>query len=191
MSTRTRPRCAGPAVVALLALLLGACATIQTGSHYDESTNFGAYETFSWIDDEPYVADGASPRISPLTQSKIAAAIRAQLEQKGYSFVAERDGADFVVAFTVGTRDRIRVESYPVEFRAYRGWHIYGSHYYVRETRVHSYTEGTLGVDIFDNASRKPVWHGWAEKTITESDRRDPSAAIEEGVGMLFEAFPR
>ncbi len=46
-------------------------------------------------------------------------------------------------------------------------------------------------MDIFDNESGKPVWHGWAEKTVTESDRDDPGPAIEEGIGKLFEAFPR
>ncbi len=170
---------------------LTACATISTGSHYDETTNFGAYQTFSWIDPVPYISDGSATRISPLTQNKIQQAIQTQLERRGYSFTENRENADFVVAYTVGTRDEIRVTSYPIGYRGSRGWHIHGNYYYIRETPVHSYTEGTLAVDVFDGKIKEPVWHGWAEKTITESGREDPSSVIEEGVAKLFQLFPR
>jgi hypothetical protein len=186
-----RWRLAGIATITALSAFLTACATISTGSHYDETTNFGLYQTFSWIDEAPYISDDSSVRLSPLTQSKIQRAIQTQLENKGYSFSEDRDNADFVVAYTVGTREKISVTSYPVGFHGSWGWHVHGSYYYVREYSEHSYTEGTLGVDIFDGKSRKPVWHGWAEKSITESDREDPSSVIKEGVAKLFESFPR
>jgi len=67
--------------------LVGACATISTGSHYDETNNFGLYKTFSWIDENPYINDVSTIRVDPLTQSKIQNAIQNQLEQKGYSFL--------------------------------------------------------------------------------------------------------
>jgi len=177
--------------ITAVSAFLTACSTISTGSHYDETTNFGAYQTFSWIDESPYISDDSTVRLSPLTQSKIQQAIQAQLEEKGYSFVDDRRVADFVVAFTVGTREKISVTSYPVGYHGSWGWHVHGSYYYVREYSEHRYTEGTLGVDIFDGKSKKPVWHGWAEKTITESDREDPSSVIKEGVAKLFQSYPR
>ncbi|RLA31704.1 MAG: hypothetical protein DRR11_10175, partial [Gammaproteobacteria bacterium] len=146
---------------------------------------------FSWIDENPYISDASTIRVDPLTQSKIQNAIQNQLEQKGYSFVEDRDNADFVLAYTVGTREKIRISSYPVGYRGSWGWHVYGSHYYVHEYTQHSYTEGTLSIDIFDGKTKQPVWHSWAEKSITESDRKDPSAIIKEGVAKLLESFPR
>ena len=175
----------------LLTSLLGACATIRTGSHFDETTDFGAYQSFSWIDDTPYIsAENAFP-VSALALSMVKSEIQAQLELKGYAYTDVRDNADFVVAFTVGTREEIRIDSYPADYRGRWGWHVPYSHYYYREISAHTYNKGTLGVDIFDNESGKPVWHGWAENTVTESDRDDPGPAIEEGIGKLFEAFPR
>ena len=53
-----------------------------------------------------------------------------------------------------------------------------------------TYTRGTLGIDIFDLESARPVWHGWAEETVTESDRRDPDRVIREGVAGIFADFP-
>lgn len=178
-------------IIVTSAWALAGCVAINTGSHYDETANFSAYKTFSWVSDQPYVYDETSIRISPLTQNKIRVAIRNRLEKSGYAFTDTPGSADLLVAYTVGTRDKIRVESYPVEYSGSWGWHVHGSHYYVREVSEHSYTEGTLGVDIFDGHSNKPIWHGWAEKTISDSDRKDPGPIIEEGVTRLFDSFPR
>src|SRR3990170_7109803 len=71
--------------VGLLSIVaLQGCETIDTGSHYDETNNFGDYRSFSWIDDTPYIAGGgrSEVRVSPLTQTKIERAIRAELESK-------------------------------------------------------------------------------------------------------------
>jgi hypothetical protein len=181
------------AIGLLYIVALHGCETIDAGSHYDETNNFGDYRSFSWIDDTPYIAGGSRSevRVSPLTQTKIERAISAELESKGYSFTEDRDDADFVIAYTVGTRDEITVNSYPLPYRGDWGWHVYGSRYYVHEYREHSYTKGTLSVDVFDGGTNSPVWHGWAEKTITESDREDPSQSIIDAVARLFEEFPR
>jgi hypothetical protein len=121
----------------------------------------------------------------------IESAIRTQLQQQGFVFSDVREDADFVLAYTVGTRDNVRIESYPIGYRGHWGWHVPYSHYYFREVSVHNYTKGTLGVDLFDNETGKPVWHGWAEKTVTQSDRDDPGATIEQGVAKLFSSFPK
>ncbi len=52
------------------------------------------------------------------------------------------------------------------------------------------YTEGMLAVDVFDNESRQPVWHGWARKRITGRDIEDPEASIDEAVEAILADFP-
>ena len=180
------------AALLLVAYFAAGCASISTGAHYDETMNFGAYKRFAWIDEQPHIvgAEETGIIISPLTQTKIQAAIRAELERKGFSFVENDADADFVVAYTVGTRNEVSVESYPQSYHGTWGWHVRGSHYYVNEVTTHSYTRGTLGVDVFDRKSRKPVWHGWAEKTITTGDKEDPGPTIEAGVSQMLELFP-
>jgi len=174
----------------ILAGLLCSCATINTGSHFDETANFGAYKSFSWIDDEPMISMDSSIPVSALALSMIETAIQSELTVKGYAFAENREDADFVVGYTIGTRENIRVDSYPAHYRGRWGWHVPYSYYYYQDISAHSYTKGTLSVDIFDNESGKPVWHGWAEKTVSQSDREDPTPAIKEGVRMLFESFP-
>jgi len=173
-------------------LFVGACATIRTGHHRDEANDFSRYQSFSWIADSPYVRGDSSTAatVDPLTQTKIQRAIRETLEGRGYRFTDDRNDADFVIAYTVGSRQDVSVDSYPIAFRGAWGWHVRGGFIYAYDRDVHTYTRGTLGVDIFDEKTRQPVWHGWAEKTVTESDKADPTATIYAAVGKLFEGFP-
>ncbi len=177
-------------LVLVLAAAAGGCSTIRSGSHVDETADFSDYRSWSWIADDPHVAADEIP-VSPLTHAKIREAISEQLRIKGYEFAAERESADFVVSYTVGRRDKLRVSSWPVAYRGPWGWHVAGSRYYVREYEEHVYTEGSLSVDVFDALSRQPVWHGWAEKSVTERDRQDPTEVIRDGVARLLEPFPR
>lgn len=179
------------ASLALCYLAIVACATIRTGTHYDETVDFSSYKTFAWIDEQPHIAPSSSIPVSALALEHLHTAIRSELTGKGYTFVEDRDEADFVVAFTIGTRDRIVVDSYPPEYRGSWGWHVPYSQFEYREVGTHTYTSGTLGVDIFDNESGRPVWHGWAEKTITTNDRDDPRPTIQDGIARLFQDFPR
>ena len=177
------------------ALFLGAvltgCATIKTGAHQDESASFRTYQTFAWIADNPLIlGDGEATAVSPLSQKKITGAIESELRAKGFRYSTDRDQADFVLSYTVGTREKLEARSYPSGYRGSWGWHMYGLYYYTTEVDHRTYTEGTLGIDIFDGNSKQPVWHGWASKTILASDRENPSPAIREAVAGIFTHFP-
>ena len=164
---------------------------MKVGSHQDESVSLLGYGTFSWITDDPLIlAAGDQAEISPLSKKKIIDAIAATLQAKGYVLSTDRDAADFVVSYTIGTRERISASSYPHRYGGDWGWDLYGHDYYNVEVQEHSYTEGTLGVDIFDGDSNQPVWHGWVSKTISMSDRQNPSPAIEKAVDSVLALFP-
>lgn len=177
--------------VLLLGAFLSGCATMNSGSHYDESATFGHYQTFAWIAGNPLIrGEGDQPPISALSQKKIAQAIEGELSQKGFTYTTNPDQADFVVAYTVGTRERIDASSYPNDYRGDWAWHMYGRYYYQTEVVHRTYTEGTLGIDIFDGKTNQPVWHGWASKSVTSADRNDPSPAIRKAVAAIIKRFP-
>ncbi len=179
------------AAVFLLGVLLSGCATIKTGSHHDESQSFNNYRTFAWIAENPLVLGvGEQPPISPLSRHKIVEAIKDELGKKGFTYLANADNADFVISYSVGTREKIDARSYPSVYQGEWGWHIYGRYYYQTEIVHRSYTEGTLGIDVFDGATKQPVWHGWATKTISPSDRENPSSSIRKAVAGIFQRFP-
>lgn len=176
-----------PAGVVLVAVvLLAACATtLPVRMDYDRQADFSGYRTFTWISDNPLI--GSNPEVSALTRSRIITAIGNELERKGYAKAASRDDADFAVGFTVGTRDRIDIDSYPV---AYRGsWYRRHSFWYY-EVQTWTYQEGMLAIDIFDQATHQPVWHGFTSKRITAGDRANPAPVIQEAVAAILAKFP-
>jgi hypothetical protein len=172
----------------LLALLAGCAGTIRARSDYDRSQSFARYHTFAWMNEEPMIAPpGATVQVSALNRRRIVEAIERELTAKGFQRLPERAAADFVVAYTVGARDRIDAQSYPAPYNGL--WH-WGWPYYGRDVDVRTYTEGTLAVDIFDGATRQPVWHGRATKRISAEDVEHAADEIRVAVAAILKDFP-
>ena len=113
------------------------------------------------------------------------------MNAKGYREVQNPEAADVVIAFTVGSRDQIKVDSYPASYHAgyTRRGYYYGMNYGT-ETRVRQYTEGQLAVDIFEVASRNPAFHGVASKRISYADRKDQQGTLDAIAMEALSGFP-
>lgn len=168
--------------------LLASCATIRADSDYYEAADFSQYRSYVWMAESPLIrSDSSRVEVSPLTVRRIREAIERDLAEKRFEPAATRDAADFSISFTVGARDMITLEDYPPYYRGQWRW---GRPYYWPSVDVGMYTEGMLAIDIFDNETREPVWHGWARKTILQSDIDDPEATIEAAVEAILADFP-
>lgn len=186
------------AVLLLAATMLAGCATSFNATHdHDESHDFTDYETFAWIS-ENLMKIGLTVVVpNPLLQPRIMSAVEAALEARGYSRVDQPADADFVLSFTVGSRESIRVDSYPTMSVGYSTgypshWR-WGAAYHcceTTETRVREYTTGMLAIDVFDVEERRPVWHGTASKRVDESDREEINETIRAAVEAILAGFP-
>jgi hypothetical protein len=170
-------------------VILASCAHRHVvRSDFDPKADFTTYRSFTWMSDNPLIRpDGRGTEVSPLNMQRILDATQAELEAKGYRKVATATAADFVVAFAVGTRDRIDLSSYPAPYRTPWLWH---SSFWDREVVASTYLEGMLSIDIFDQRTRMPAWHGWVSDRISESDLRNTAAAIREAVAAIIAEFP-
>ena len=169
--------------VIVAASAIGGCTTIAANHDFNPALNFDQYKTFSWISPHPLV--DPAPGVSPLLAGRIEQTARDLLTAKGYRFVEDPDQADFIVGFGLGATDKLRIDTYPA---AYRGpWHWHGAGH---DASIRQHTEGRLVVDIFDVRSHQPAWHGWATKTITMSDQKDPQPAIRTALTAIFANFP-
>ena len=170
-------------------LIVFSCATLTTHSDYDPAVDFASYETFAWQDEASHAASDHTmgDYVSPLNLQRIEAAIENELLTKGYTRVERSDAADFLVTYTVGHRDRFNVGTYPVTYRS--RWVAHWP-YYAEEIELHRYSEGMLAVDIFDSASGRPVWHGFATKRITDADRDQVASLVRKTVAAIFSGFP-
>jgi hypothetical protein len=183
------PNCSSrPLLAAAVSALLASCATMRADSDYYEGADVAQYRSYVWMAESPLIrSDSGRVEVSPLTVRRIREAIERDLAEKGFEPAATRDAADFAVSFTVGARDMITLEDYPPYYRGEWQW---GRPYYWPSVDVAMYTEGMLAIDIFDNETREPVWHGWARKTILRSDINDPGATIDAAVEAILADFP-
>ena len=107
----------------------------------------------------------APAEASPLASGRIQRAVAKALAAKGFGSVSDVGSADFLVGFTLGARDKVRVDTnrYPVGFRGPYRW---GLAYY-QDVDVRQYTQGRLAIDVFDAKLQRPVWHGYATKNLS------------------------
>jgi hypothetical protein len=124
------------------------------------------------------------------------ATVERGLMAKGYSKVDDPEKADFVLSFTIGSREEIQVNSYPATYAGYgyRGGWGWGGPYYgmgmATETQVRQYQKGMLALDVFDVEEHRPVYHAVATKSITESDRKKMDETIQAAVDAVLAGFP-
>lgn len=175
----------------VILVLLGGCATpLRPLSDYDRSQDFSTYRTFAWVSDDPLTRPPqGGDEVSALNRRRIADAIESELASKGFRKVSGSDEPSFTVAYTVGSRERLDVYSYPDAYRHYP-WRWGYPYYFGDQVDVDSYTEGTLAIDIFDGASKRPVWHGRASRRITEKDVERAAELIPPAVKSILESFP-
>ena len=141
-------RAAGWLVFLLCAMAVAARAQ-SVQSDFDRSYDFSKLRTFNFAIpgfDDPLAQD-------TLNDGRIRAALRSNLSANGY-MIEESEGPDFAVAYYVMARNKFNVQE--------NGPRFFGR----RDLSVDEYTEGTLGVDIYDVRTKRLVWRGRAVGTV-------------------------
>ena len=185
--------------IALIALsaIVGCQTTLRPTTDFDTSVDFSAMRTFTWIDPNPLIRTVTQRPLSPLVQERLMAATQAVLTERGLRFVDNVQEADLAVAFTIGSREGIRITSYPSSSFSRAPVGRSGQHWrrgYWGQThstvRTRQYTEGQLAIDLFDVANAVPVWHGTVSRRVTQRERGEPDEALREAVIAILNEFP-
>ena len=189
--------------IKLFAVAVVAVVAVGCTSQYNAKINFdkndqistAQYLTFAWLKEDKILS--ASDDLNPVMKLRVDDAVENAFIELGYKLVNDPEKADFAISYTVGSRDKIKVDSYPAK---YNNGFMWGGGYYRRrgyyggmnmgtETRVRNYTEGRLAVDVYDVSSRQPAWHGWAVKKISSNDKEEPEEAIKRLVNDVISTF--
>jgi len=182
---RAPARCAAALSACVVALGVVGCTTMRVGSDYDRNAAFSNYHTFALMKREHRGTR------NPLVITRTEDAIKEDLTRKGYSLASDDKTADFAVDFTIGSRERTDLSSYPPPYAGpwWRGaW--WGGPYWGNNIDVRQFREGTLSIDVFDGQSHRPVWHGWARKELTRSDIAHSEEPIRKAVDSVLARFP-
>ena len=182
----------------LITLVASCAATYKAKVGFDKNTkvDMSTYKTFAWLTPNKILAP--TEDFNPVMKVRVDDEIEQAFIAKGYQLIDDAEKADFTVSYTVGNRDKIKVNQYPTTYNAGFGWgrRYYGGYYgglysshMTTETRVRQYTEGKLAIDVYDVKTHQPAWHGWATKRITSSDKETPSAAIKSTIQQVISQF--
>ncbi len=179
--------------LAVMSALAACTSPVETITNVNPKVDISVYKSFSWISDKPLVShipDGQP--FNPVIETRIKSAIVEGFRSKGYAMIDNSAEADFVIAFTVGTRDKIRLITVPAPYHHYyrRGPGFRAYYYGAPAVSAYTYTEGVLAVDVFDVKTKQPTWHGYSTKLITLSDKKNPGPVIREIVTSTLAAFP-
>jgi hypothetical protein len=192
-----RPRRAAHEMIVMPALLV--CILIAAGcssgpkiyANQDPTADFGKYKTYGYpkLDTDKY-------RYSSLISQYFKTAASRELEARGYTLA---DNPDLLVNFYVQTEEKIKTTQTPtsnVGYYGYRGYGGYGGGYNSwggyggTETRVTQYTEGTVNVDLIDNAASQLVWEVALVGRVTDKTRENLEATVDEVMLEVFAMYP-
>ena len=177
-----------------LMLALGGCSSsspIKSTYDYNRQIDFTGYRTYAFISENPMSVSQAQGAVNPMLEGRLMESIRIAMNSKGYSEAQDVESADMAIGFTVGSRDQVKVDTYPSSFQTgYSRRAYYYGYNYGTETRVRQYTEGQLAVDIFDVESHTPAFHGVASKKLSESDRENQQEVLNAVAMEALSGFP-
>lgn len=182
-------------LVATLVLAVTSCAsTYKAKVGFDKNTKIDTlnYKTFAWLTAGRIMAPAED--LNPVMKLRVDEEIEQAFIAKGYTLVSDSESADFAISYTVGSRDKIKINSYPSLYNTGFSWGLryhtgmYGVNLSA-QTRVNQYTEGKLAIDVYDVKTHQPAWHGWATKRIKPNDKETPSSMIKSVVYEVVVQF--
>ena len=173
-------------------VFLPGCSPVSVNYDYDQSVNFATIQTYTW-GEIPGVDDILTQ--DPLLKKRFVASIDNYLQSRGYRMVAP-DQADVLVVIQAGVNEKMQIIDwgYPGGYygRPY-GWHGgygYGSPFGSR-IDVSYYEEGTLIVDIVENAKKQLIWRGLGKGIVQRyADHAKLQAAVDKYVFEILNHFP-
>jgi len=147
----------------------------DTKVDYDHKADFASYKTYSWLK----VDAGNS-----LWADRIQSAVDRQLSSKGLTKTAS--GGDLAVAALGRTRQE---QNYTTFYDGLGGgwfWRGFGG---TSTTTVNDIPIGDLTVDMFDGHTKRLVWRGMAEKTLSDKPEKN-TKKLDDAVADMFRKFP-
>jgi hypothetical protein len=178
----------------LVAVALTACESAPTTrANTDQSANFTAYHTYSFLSPLGTDRGGVSTPLSSYFKN----AVRREMDARGYKFVEGQD-ADLLVNFNTNSQEKVDVRSTPgptygvgygYGYYGYRGG-MYGGIASAPEVETVRYKVGTANIDVVDAKQKKLVWEGLAEGKLTKKMMENPQATIDAVIADMFTKYP-
>jgi len=169
------------AIVLVLSSLLIAvsCSSTTVRYDYERGLDFSNFKTFGFF---PIPQEMKSKE---LVLKRIGDAITADLTAKGLT--KTQDNPDLMIAAHTDVKDKVQVSSYGYRYAPY----YYHGYWGPSSTTVHQYEEGSLIIDIIDNAEDELIWRGVASRALPSNPTPETiDKIINEVVAKTMKNYP-
>jgi uncharacterized protein DUF4136 len=155
-----------------LSISLAACTTLRVTTDVNPNFSVASCHTYTFAMVRVGGPDAAFS--NPLNADRLRASIESNLAARGLTKVSDPAAADCTIGYALGTRQVFNDYyagwgvgwGYGWGRRGFGGGWGYDGPWVENETRI--------AIDVFDNRSKKPMWHGAVSQTV--SDLRGPNA---------------
>ncbi|MGD9346483.1 MAG: DUF4136 domain-containing protein [Candidatus Aminicenantes bacterium] len=166
-------------MVALISLAVS-CSSVSVRYDYERDVDFTQFKTFDFY---PVPQELST---SELVLKRIGNAIAREMTTKG--FTRSSDNPDLLIAAHTEVKDKVNVTSYGYGYAPYYRWGYWGA---PGNVDVRQYEEGSLIIDIVDNAEDELVWRGVASKSLPSNPTPEKiDKIIDQVVTKAMENFP-
>lgn len=177
--------------VCWLVILTGCATTLNRGSHCSVEPGYlGDTSAYSWYADTAIELNDQTGFVSPLIVTQLQSAIEDELRGKGLVYVdpgaVETEPPE--VQVKIGLRTRRELVSLTVNDMPCAHVDCWERLAVADPTRFDTQTIGFLSADVYHLG--KPIWRGWVERPLYQSDRDEADEVIQAAVPALFESFP-
>jgi hypothetical protein len=170
--------------VPVIACALAACSSLYVKSDVNTalvgSVRCGSY---AWAGSFSGNSPLRSTIANPLNENRLRGAIAAQLRvpvQPGPGY------ADCLIGYGIGARNVVEGAG-PYAY----GWgYPYGWGWGWGYPGPYVYTEGVIGVDVYDARTRQPLWHATVNQNLVGVSGPEAEKRIDAAVAALFAKYP-
>jgi hypothetical protein len=181
-------------------LWLAGCASVQTYSDLDKSSDFSRFHTYAWIQRSDSVQSIFYS--NQLVEKNIRYYTEEQLRLRGY--VKDTTNPDLLLEYHTMVEKKHQTVSDPVystpsyAYNPFYGPFGYSSTYpysyyntpYLIGYNVKEidYNEGTLVIDVIDRKKNQLIWRGWSVGSV--SDQQDLEKELPKDIRKIFKKYP-
>ena len=169
--------------ILLVMASLAGCATLTVSSHIERGVDFSQFVTYDW--GPPDNLPVGDPRLdnNEFFRDYLEGAVEKRLAAKGFERAVNGE-PDLLVHYHASVSQKVDV------YEADRPYgYCYGDNC---NARVVDFEQGTLVIDVVDRRTKKVIWRGWAQDTMTGVIDNQPrlEQQVKEGVAKMMQLLP-
>lgn len=185
------------AAAASVVMALAACTSVSVKTDIAKDMSVSICHTYAFAPEHLANADQPAAYGNPLNAQRLKVAVQANLSAKGIQLAANRESADCMVGYALGSR-QVFDDYYGGLYGGWgfgggfrrRGFGGFGGGFGGYYDGPWVQNEVRIAVDLFDAKSHKPIWHASASQDTYELSGPNAEAKINLATAAIFNKFP-